>query len=177
MGPQHTAALGFRTGRLSSLCSTSLRLKPRLASTRRKTGLGVCLVTEQLRSDVGSRSESAHDPPSLVSVYRVVARWLRCKPSPQLLVLLSPERARGKFADGGSGAGRLYEVVARVDDCATTFEEGFVRGDGCHGHASHLQAIGDVEIRFQCCTWSHVSRVSEAARSCGHRKGGAGIGL
>lgn len=71
----------------------------------------------------------------------------------------------------------VYEVVTRTDDCREYFKQSFVQRDSCHGHASHLQAIEDLKIRFQCCTWSHVSHVSEAARSCGHKKDGAVIGL
>jgi hypothetical protein len=71
----------------------------------------------------------------------------------------------------------IYEAVMRIDDCRECFKESFVQGDSCHGHASHLQAIEDLKIRFQCCTWSHAGDVSEAARSCGHKKDGAVIGL
>ena len=48
----------------------------------------------------------------------LVAHWLRCKPSPQLLILLSPENAREKSPT--VEVEPVYEVVTRIDDRETT---------------------------------------------------------
>ena len=47
----------------------------------------------------------------------LVAHWLRCKPSPQLLILLT-EHARGKSPT--LEVKPVYEVVTRTDDRKTT---------------------------------------------------------
>ena len=48
----------------------------------------------------------------------LVAHWLRCKSSPQLLILLSPEHAREKSPT--VEVEPVYEVVTRIDDRETT---------------------------------------------------------
>ena len=63
MAPEHTVSLEFR--------NSMLYFPPPQASTgldEEKTGQEFCTVQEQLLSDMGSRSESAHNLPSQISV-------------------------------------------------------------------------------------------------------------